>query len=681
MSKAHRVSSALALLLAAGCGPEQPAASPDCPKVAQAEPPRPAPSAVASAAPAPAAGGYSGHGVDSVSPEVLAEFAPTPVAAETSAKIQAMLDVRAPGAGRLAPDGKTLYFSWSISGTRQLWRLDGPKQFPVQMTGGEAPTSLVDITPDGKWLIISRDRSGEENPGLYLQDPKGGPLTRIQHKPKVQTTFFLVTDDSKFLYFRANDVKPESYVIYRYDLEKKQREVVFDQEGIWAVSDQKPDGRLLLAKEVGSNMAEYFEYDPAKKALTPLFGQGERQDYNAEYGASEGEVIVQTPKLGEFRRLYSWKAGKLTPISPELKFDVESFSLDRQKQRLLYNVNEGGYMRLRGMDAKTYKELKLPAFPPADHVYVATTTHNGQFTTFSVDTGKGPAQSYSLEWKGNKLREWHVPSSPEIDAGRFARATLEQYPARDGTMIPMFVRRPEKCDKPCPVVVDFHGGPEGQTIAGFSTYAQIFVDAGFVFAQPNVRGSDGYGKTWLHADDGPKRLEVITDIEDCARFIRKSWGDGGKEPKVGIMGGSYGGYSTLVGMTMFAGAYDAGAENVGFSSLVTFLQNTAPYRRPLRISEYGDPDKDREALIKLSPITYIDKIKAPLLLIQGANDPRVPVGEAVQVYRAMQAKKLPAKLMIFADEGHGAQKRGNVALTFGHMVHFFQEHLQGKKAP
>jgi dipeptidyl aminopeptidase/acylaminoacyl peptidase len=147
------------------------------------------------------------------------------------------------------------------------------------------------------------------------------------------------------------------------------------------------------------------------------------------------------------------------------------------------------------------------------------------------------------------------------------------------------------------------------------------------------------------------------------------------------MGGSYGGYSTLVGMSMFAGAYDAGAENVGFSSLVTFLQNTAPYRRPLRISEYGDPDKDREALIKLSPITYIDTIKAPLLLIQGANDPRVPVGEAVQVYRALQAKKLPAKLMIFADEGHGSQKRGNVALTMGHMVRFFQEHLQGKKGP
>ncbi len=684
MLKAPRASLAfVALLLAAGCGPEQPAASPDCAKAATPpEPPRPAASAVASAAPAPAATGYSGHGAESVSPEVLAEFAPTPVPAEIIARVQALLDVKAPGAGRLSPDGKALYFSWSISGTRQLWRLDGPKQFPVQMTGGDAPTGIVATTPDGKWLILSRDRSGEENPGLYLQDPKGGPLTVIQHKPKVQTTFFFVSDDSKFVYFRANDVKQATYVIYRWDIEKKQREVVFDQqEGIWAVADAKADGRLLLAKEVGSNMSEYFEYDPAKKSLTPLFGQGERQDYNAEYGAAEGEVIVQTPKLGEFRRLYSWKAGTLTPISPDIKHDVDSFSIDRQKARILYNVNEGGYMRLHGLDAKTFKALKLPAFPPSDHVLVASTTPNGKFTTFSVDTGKGPQLSYSLEWKSSKLSEWHVPSSPEIDTSRFARAALEQYPARDGTMIPMFVRRPEKCDKPCPVVVNFHGGPEGQTLAGFSVSAQAFVDAGFVFVAPNVRGSDGYGKTWLHADDGPKRLDVITDIEDCARFIRKSWGDGGKEPKVGIMGGSYGGYSTLVGMSMFAGAYDAGAENVGFSSLVTFLQNTAPYRRPLRISEYGDPDKDREALIKLSPITYIDRIKAPLLLIQGANDPRVPVGEAVQVYRALQAKKLPAKLMIFADEGHGSQKRENVALTMGHMVRFFQEHLLGKKAP
>jgi dipeptidyl aminopeptidase/acylaminoacyl peptidase len=269
-----------------------------------------------------------------------------------------------------------------------------------------------------------------------------------------------------------------------------------------------------------------------------------------------------------------------------------------------------------------------------------------------------------------------VPSAPEIDATRFARAKLEFYPARDGTKIPMFVRRPEKCAEPCPVIVIFHGGPEAQARPGFNARVQIFLDAGFVVAEPNVRGSDGYGKTWIHADDGRKRLAVITDIEDAAKFIRGAWKKDGKSPKIAIYGGSYGGYSALVGMSMFAGAYDAGVAIVGMSNLVSFLQNTAPYRRPLRISEYGDPDKDRDALLKLSPITYVDRVKAPLLLIQGATDPRVPVGEAMQIHEELEAKKIPNELIIFADEGHGAQKRSNQVLQLGHALRFLEKHLK-----
>jgi dipeptidyl aminopeptidase/acylaminoacyl peptidase len=273
---------------------------------------------------------------------------------------------------------------------------------------------------------------------------------------------------------------------------------------------------------------------------------------------------------------------------------------------------------------------------------------------------------------------WHIPSAPEIDTRGFAEATLETYPARDGTPIPMFVRRPPQCAgaaAPCPVIVSFHGGPEGQSQPGFSPSDQLFVEAGFIVAEPNVRGSEGYGKTWIHADDGPKRLSIVTDIEDAARHIRANWGRNGLAPKIGIYGGSYGGYSALIGMTMFAGAYDAGVEIVGISNLVTFLNNTAPYRRALRTSEYGDPDKDREALVQLSPITYAERVRAPLLMIQGANDPRVPVGEAVQIRTALEKRGVPSELMIFADEGHGAQKRGNRALQIGHALLFFQQHL------
>ncbi len=283
----------------------------------------------------------------------------------------------------------------------------------------------------------------------------------------------------------------------------------------------------------------------------------------------------------------------------------------------------------------------------------------------------------TYDWQTKKATAWRVPTTPEIDTKTFAKATLESYPARDGTKIPMFVRRPASCaSDPCPVVVDFHGGPEGQSTAGFSTYGQMFVDAGFVFVQPNVRGSTGYGKTWLHSDDGPKRLAVITDIEDASTYIRTTWAKNGKAPKIGVMGGSYGGYATLMAMTYFAGAYDAGVQTVGISNLYTFLMNTAPYRRKLRISEYGDPVKDKDALVALSPITHVNKLKAPLLSIQGVNDPRVPVGEAIQIYKEAERRKIPGGLILFPDEGHGASKRQNRVASLGHTIAFFQRYLR-----
>jgi dipeptidyl aminopeptidase/acylaminoacyl peptidase len=600
-----------------------------------------------------------------------------------------MLDVRAPGGGLLSPDGKRMFFGWTITGTPQIYRLDGPMRFPVQLTGGEDATTLAAITRDGRSLVVQRDRSGEENPGLYLLSVEGGALVPIQHLPKVQTMLDLVSDDGASLYYRANDRAPDSYALYRYDLRTGAKELVFGEPGIWSIADERASkaGRtLLLEKAVGSNMSEFYELDLATKALTPRIGIGEREDYRARYGAG-GELLVLTPKLGEYRRLYRLGEKGLEPVTPELSHDVSDFELDPARKRILYTVNEGGYTRAFALDAATKQPLALPKLPSADHVAFGTSTYDGKRTTLTIDPGTSPARSYVLDWGASSLAQWHSPSTPEIDVSRFARVTLESYPARDGTKIPMFVRRPEGCASrtaassgaeqgPCPVVVSFHGGPEGQSVAGFSVRAQLFVDAGFVYAEPNVRGSEGYGRSWLHADDGPKRLDVLTDIEDAARFVRSQWVVGDKAPKVGVYGGSYGGYSTLAAMTIFAGAYDAGVSVVGISSITTFLKNTAPYRRALRISEYGDPEKDAEALERLSPIRFVDRVSAPLLLVQGATDPRVPVGEATQFYDAMKAKGLPGELIIFPDEGHGMRKRPNQVLAMGHTIRFFQKHLQ-----
>jgi dipeptidyl aminopeptidase/acylaminoacyl peptidase len=640
---------------------------------------------------APAQTPYSGHGAESLSPETIRKYAPPPLDPSVSRRIQTMLDVRAPGLGQVTPDGKRLFFVWNTTGTPTLWRLDAPKGFPVQMTGGEDRTGLADITPDGKLLVLSRDHGGEEDPGLYLQPVEGGPTRVIQHKKGSRAFYGFVQDDARTIWFRANDVKPDSYAIHRGDLVTGKSEIVFSEPGLWDIADHRDEAgelTLLLQKATGSVSAEYFEWSAKTRALRPLFGQGEHVEYQAAYAAEPGEVLVLTNKLGEWRRLYRFREGNFTPVTPELGMDVASFVVDGARKRVYYTVNEGGSSRLRVLDARTLQPVRFPEMKGADQVILGSPSRDGRFVTVGMESARSPRAGYVYDWQTETLTQWVLPGAPEVDLARFAVARLEYYPARDGTKIPMWVRYPPRCapeapatGDPCPVVVLFHGGPEGQATPGFSPNAQVFVDAGFIHVQPNVRGSDGYGKTWLDADNGEKRLAVITDIDDAGRYWREKAARGGKTPKIGIMGGSYGGYATLIGMTMFAGTFDAGAAGVPIANFETFLRNTAPYRRALRISEYGDPDQDAEALRKLSPVTYLDQVKGPLLLIQGVDDPRVPAGESIQIHDLLEKRGVPSELILLEGEGHGAARRGSQAVQYGHMLRFLEEHLMGQKAP
>lgn len=634
--------------------------------------------------------GYAGHGADSVPREKIAKYAPPALPSDVTRRIQTMLDVRGAMLGLVAPGGKRVYFTWGITGTPNVWRLDGPKTFPLQLTGGEDPTRVAGVTPDGKTLVLSRDVGGQEDPGLYVQAADGGPLTPVHHKKGTRAGLAFVTSDSRALFFTANDIKPDSYAVYRYDLASRRRDVVFDQPGLWQVADHREaaDGQvtLLLAKATGALSREFFEYQITSRTLTPLLGQVEKGEYDMAYSPRAGEFFVLTNTRGEFRRLYRWsRGGQLAPVTPDIRMDVAYFRLDEPRSRVYYGVNDQGYQRLKVLDAGSLKELSIPIPAEADSVVAGAASPDGRFVAVAVETAKAPRSSYVFDWKTGTLTQWALASAPEVDLSRFAVARLDSYTARDGAKIPMFIRYPAQCapdapatGEPCPIVVEFHGGPEGQATPGFSGYAQLFVDAGFIFVTPNVRGSDGYGKAWLDADNGARRLAVLPDIDDAGKALKARFTKNGKAPKVAITGGSYGGYSTLVGMTMFAGTYDAGVSIVGISNLLTFLQNTAPYRRALRASEYGDPEKDAEVLKKLSPTSYLEKVNAPLLMIQGVDDPRVPAGEAIQMQEALEARGVPSKLILIEGEGHGAARRGGQVIMIGNMLRFLEEQLRAK---
>lgn len=627
---------------------------------------------------------YKGHGADSVSGEDLKKYAPPAISVALKNKLQNYLDVSAPGMGALSPDKKTLYFSWRVTGQSQIWKIDGPQKFPVQLTSGTDSVALSAVAPNGEFLIFSKDLNGEENPGLYQLNLKTGFTKELFRKKKVQASFAFLTDDSKYMFFLANDKKNEAYNTYKMNLANQEIETIYESDGNWYVADQRDNGKYLLyAKYRGGMINEYYEYDVASKKMTPVIGQNENNFYDVSFGVKPSEYFISTFK-DDFKRLFLFKNKELKMLSdPKLKADVGSVSLDYKREKVFYDINDGGYTRLKVLSAKTLKPIELPNFEKKmgskiDHTFAGSTTRDGKVTMLGLITAQSPRVSYSYDWSTQKLQQWVLPSAPEVNLKKFVISELMHYETRDGVKIPMFVRFPEYCkkNKGCKVIVHFHGGPEGQSTPGFSPIWQAFVDEGYIVAEPNVRGSDGYGKAWLDADNGPLREKVITDIEDASIWIKKNWkNDLGEPPKVGVMGWSYGGYSTLMAMTRFAGSYDAGVALVGMSDLKSFLMNTAPYRRQLRISEYGDPEKDADALKKLSPVTYVDQVKEPLMIIQGVNDPRVPAGEAIQIHETLQKKKIKSQLILFGDEGHGSAKKENQILEIGNTIEFFNKHL------
>ena len=624
---------------------------------------------------------YSGHGSEFISPEILEKFAPKPIAPDKLNRIEAMLDVRSPGMGLLNSDGKNLYFSWDITGTKQIWKLNKRYGFPVQMTGGQDRTRLSTVTSDGKYLVLSRDEKGNEYPFIYLQKTSGGPLEFIAGQKKVISTAQFVTPDSRYLYYTMNDSDPVVHSLYKMDLKTRKKTKVHPGiKGYMQMADYRKNGDILLVNYKGNIMHEYFLFNEKTGKTLPVVGQNEMEEYSVRLALKKGEYLVLTNKFGEYRRLYVMKRGQFKAITPKVKYDVNHFEISRDRSRILYSVNRDGYFEVMAMKANNFKKINIPFKKTAGvlHIYSGQTTSNSRYTVFGVSRAKAPTAFYVYDWKTGRKRQWTYPSSPEINTENFIEPKLESYTNREGIKIPMFVMRPKQCDKKanCPVIVRFHGGPEGQARPRFKPTDQLYMEDGFILVRPNVRGSNGYGKSWLNADNGPKRLNIITDIEDASRFIKKNWAVEGIQPKVGVMGASYGGYSTNVAMTLFAGAYDAGVSRVGMSHLVTFLENTGPYRRHLRMTEYGDPVKDRETLNKLSPMTYLDKIQDPLLVFHGATDSRVPVGEAIQIYNKMKSKGIEGELIIFPDEGHGIRKRKNRAIYIARTLNFFKKYLR-----
>jgi protease II len=564
------------------------------------------------------------------------------------AKIERGLDFKTIKSGVLSEDGNALYFEWDITGVNQIWKLNSPIGSVAQITSGRDFSKVFGITSHGK-LLITRNTPENDSAGIYLASSENEELEEVFNKKKCYAKIIYLSIDGGFIFFSVIDQMTKAKNFYRYDLTTKKVVGFFNQKGNWIIKDVWQDEKkIIVAKILDDKTFSYYTYDLENEKLVPIDGIMGKEDYHIEFGSSSSDFIIQSELLSDFDNIYNLKNGKMIPLVPGLKYDVIDFHLDQKRQRLLYEVNVAGYTKVYGLSLPKYTPLQLPNFPiDSEHIYIEKTTRNSQYTFFNIGFHNKNLQGYVYDWNKKTLVQWTKNVIPEVNTEKLVKAKLEYLPARDGASIPYFVRIPIACEnRSCPLIVNFHDGPEGQSLAGLSLQDEFFVREGFIVASPNIRGSDGYGKNWLDADNGKNRLRVITDIEDSGVYLKKKY----NASKLGVMGTSFGGYLTLMGMSRFSGIFDAGVANGGIVKLDSFLKKSNPFESLSRINEYGNLETDLSTLIELSPYTYSDKLKSPLMVIHGENDFTIPFIDLLQFKKNADQKKIPFELVFFDNE-------------------------------
>ncbi len=451
--------------------------------------------------------------------------------------------------------------------------------------------------------------------------------------------------------------------------------------GGWDPEDWSPDDkRILLLEEISVNETYMWLVDAStgeKTELTPHQTSEQVAYNNARFSKDGKSVYFTSDKDSEFQRLiYMDLTTKQTKVlTADIPWDVNEFSLSHDGKRIAFETDEGGLSKLHLLDTAAGRELAVPKLP-VGLIGELNWHRNSHDLAFSLTTARSPSDCYSLDVDTGKVERW-TTSETAVNTESFPEAGLVHWKSFDGKTISGFLYRPPaKFTGKRPVLINIHGGPEGQSRPGFLARNNYYLnELGIALIYPNVRGSTGYGKTFTKLDNGFLRQDSYEDINTLFDWIAAQPDlDSGR---VAVMGGSYGGHMTLAISTFYSDRIRCSIDIVGMSNLVTFLEHTEAYRRDLRRVEYGDErdPKMRKFLEHIAPMNNVDKIKKPMEVIAGKNDPRVPVSESDQIVEALKKRGTPVWYIMAKDEGHGYQKKANQDYAFFADIMFLQQYL------
>jgi dipeptidyl aminopeptidase/acylaminoacyl peptidase len=480
---------------------------------------------------------------------------------------------------------------------------------------------------------------------------------------------------------RRNGKDNDIYVMDPAD-PKSDRRLLEVSGGGWSVLDWSEDGsRLLIGEYLSINESRIYITDSSigkLERVTPT--SSEKVSWGDAQFAKDGKsIFVTTDKDSDYQRLcrMDLASQRLTALTPDIRWNVEGFDVSRDGRTIAFTSNEDGASVLHLLDAKSGRERPAPKLPLG--VIGGLRWHeNSRDLGFTLSSARAPADAYSFDLKTGKVERWTESETGGLNPETFVEPEIVKLKSFDGLGISALIYRPDakKFPGPRPVLVNIHGGPEAQSRPIFQARNNYYLnELGVTILYPNVRGSAGYGKQFLTLDNGFKREDTVRDIGAILDHIRTDRGlDAGR---VAVIGGSYGGYMVLASMVHYSDRLRCGVDVVGISNFLTFLRNTQDYRRDLRRVEYGDErdDKMREFLEKISPLTRVKQIQKPLFVVQGKNDPRVPLTEAEQMVKAIRDNTGQVWYLMAKDEGHGFQKKKNVDFQFLATILFLREYL------
>ena len=586
------------------------------------------------------------------------------------------------GASRVpsfSPDGKTIAFISDRGGVPQVWAVSREGGEPRQITRLEDQVSGLDWSPDGKWLAFSVAPGGGLNEQIYLVSPEGGEPKLITAGGQVNNR--LIGWSGRFLRFSANPKDPGSLDSYIYDSQTGETRLVAVNPGVGTLTDTTDDGKRAVVQRVKSRGdSNLFLIDLAagkEELLTPHEPPG---TFDGGLLSPDGSTVYITSNKDSdrtgFARVRIGPDGKPGPIEPLLFRDdaeLDGFEADEARKTAVLLWNVAGRSELEFVSLPDLARTSVPSLP-GEIAGGLDFSRDGRFFVLTLAGSKLPTDIWVLDRPSGRTRQ--VTQSPHegVDLAALVAPELVRFPAHDGLELSGWLYRPKGSSGPGAVVISFHGGPEGQERPAFNTTYQALLARGIGVFAPNVRGSAGFGKRFVNLDNGSLRVDGVKDIKACVDFLV---GKGIADPKrIGIMGGSYGGYMTMAGLTEYPDLFAAGANLFGIVNFETFFAHTQPWMAAISTIEYGDPVTQKDLLRQLSPLHKLDRVKAPTLVLHGANDTNVPVVEAEQVVNDLKKRGVPVEYVLFPDEGHGFRKTPNRIRSAVSIVRWFEKHLK-----